>query len=78
MSRKTVPGFALGAEGNHVDDIDRFIHGRAYSLTMLKCLNDVYRARGVGIYMGTVPGQVIARRRAKNKRARRARRLNRG
>ena len=60
-----------------MEDSDRFIQGRAYSLIMLKCLNDVYRARGVGIYMGTVPRHVIARRRAKNKRARIARRLNR-
>jgi hypothetical protein len=60
-----------------LSDEDRFIEGRAWSLVTLKCLNDVYKARGVGIYMGTVPRHVVARRRARNRRAKIARRANR-
>jgi hypothetical protein len=56
---------------------DKQIKGRAWSLVMLKVLNDVYRRRGTEIYSGTVPAPVVAKRRARNKRARRARRLNR-
>jgi hypothetical protein len=44
-----------------------------YQLTILGAL----QATGKHVYAGTVPAKVVARRRAKNKRARMSRRINR-
>ena len=45
---------------------------------MLLALNALHRNGRKGLYLGTVPDEEVAKRRAKNKVARRSRKINRG